>query len=54
MAHKQSMNAEKHNKAIRDVRIRSSEVHGQKMSAVQEFRNHKNSLKNQHRAANED
>ena len=53
MQHKQSMNGEKHNKAMRDVRVRSSEVHSQKMNAVAEFRSHKNSLKQQHRATNE-
>ena len=45
MQHKQQMNAERHNKAMRDVRVRSSEVHNQKMSAVADFRATKNALK---------
>ena len=47
MQHKQNMNAERHNKAMRDIRVRSSEVHNQKMSAVADFRATKKSLKEQ-------
>lgn len=47
MQHKQNMNAERHNKAMRDIRVRSSEVHNQKMSAVADFRATKNALKEQ-------
>ena len=47
MANRQAMNGERHNKAIRDVRVRSSEVHSQKMNAVADFRATKNALKAQ-------
>jgi len=52
MQHKQSLNAERHSKAIRDVRVRSSEVHSNKMNAVADFRATKNALKSQLRDSN--
>ena len=40
--HKQNTTVERHQKAMRDVRVRSNEVHQQKMVTVHEFRQQKN------------
>ena len=39
-------NFEKHNKQMRDVRVRTNQHHNQKMASVNEFRHHKNQLRN--------
>ncbi len=43
--HKQNNTVERHAKAMRDVRVRSNEMHNTKMQTVNEFRIHKHQLK---------